>query len=199
MFFVWTSTLGTSEWRVVLTVAFCATAGAFLLAQNLAVLDRRRNWLVSQHAAHPHWLAPAALLGTGAVAFALLLGPVLPGAGSDALLDVANTGRDDSAGRSYRPSLAPFIDIGQKLDDVDDQELFTVRRRPPDYWRIAALDQYSGDDGGQWTLSAEGDGSVQVGLPERGSGRHPAAAVLHRPARRTLVARRVPPRRHRPP
>ncbi len=94
------------------------------------MLDRRRNWLVSQHAAHPHWLAPAALLGTArAVVFALLVAPVLPGAGSDALLDVANTGRDDSAGRSYRPSLAPFIDIGKKLDDVDDQELFTVQRR----------------------------------------------------------------------
>ncbi len=94
-----------------------------------------------------------------------MVAPALPGAGSDALLDVANTGRDDSAGRSYRPSLAPFIDIGKKLDDVEDQELFTVRSDLPDYWRIAALDRYSGDNGGQWTLSAEGEGSVQVGLP----------------------------------
>jgi transglutaminase-like putative cysteine protease len=165
VFFVWTSTLGTSEWRIVLTVAFCATAGAFLLAQNLAVLDRRRNWLVSHHAARPRWLAPAALLGSGAVVFALLLAPAIPGAGSDPLLDVANPGRDDAAGHSYRPSVAPFIDIGDKLDSVDNVELFTVRAAQPDYWRIAALDQYSGDGGGQWTLSAEGDDSVQVGLP----------------------------------
>ena len=30
-----------------------------------------------------------------------------------------------------------------------------------DYWRIAALDSYSGDGGGSWTLSAEGDDSVR--------------------------------------
>ena len=165
VFFVWTSTLGTSDWRVALTVGFCAAAGAFLLTQNLAVVDRRRNWLVSQHAAHPRWLAPAAWLGTGAVVFALVVAPILPGAGSDPLLDVANAGRNDSAGRSYRPALAPFLDIGDKLTKGDDDELFTVKAAQPDYWRIAALDQYSGDNGGQWTLSAEGDGSVQVGLP----------------------------------
>lgn len=165
VFFVWTSTLGTSDSRVLVTAAFCVAAGAFLLAQNLAVLDRRRNWLVSQHAAHPHWLVPASALGLGAIVFALLLAPVIPGAGSDPLLDVANAGRNQSAGRSYRPALAPFVDIGDKLDSVANTELFTVTSPLPDYWRIAALDQYSGDNGGQWTLSAEGDGSVSVGLP----------------------------------
>ncbi len=35
----------------------------------------------------------------------------------------------------------------------------------PDYWRIAALDEYSSEAGGQWTLSASGNDSVQVGLP----------------------------------
>jgi transglutaminase-like putative cysteine protease len=165
VFFVWTSTLGTSDARVLLTTGFCVTAGAFLLAQNLAVLDVRRSWLVSQHAAHPRWLTPAALIGSGAIVFALVVAPIIPGAGSDALLNVANVGRNDSGGRSYRPSKAPFVDIGRKLDDVENSELFTVRSQLPDYWRIAALDQYSGDNGGQWTLSAEGNGSVSVGLP----------------------------------
>ena len=165
VFFVWTSTLGTSDWRVLLTVGFCVAAGAFLCAQNLAVLDRRRHWLVSQHAARPRWLAPAALLGGAAVLVALVVAPAIPGAGSDPLLDVANAGRDDSAGHSYRPSLAPFVDIGAKLGDANDEELFTVQAPRPEYWRIAALDQYTGAGGGQWTLSAEGEGSVQVGLP----------------------------------
>ena len=165
VFFVWTSTLGTRDSLVLLTAAFCVAAGAFLLAQNLAVLDRRRNWLVSQHAARPHWLVPASALGLGAIVFALLLAPVIPGAGGDPLLDVANAGRDESAGRSYKPALAPFVDIGDKLTETENRELFTVGSPLPDYWRIAALDQYSDDNGGQWTLSAEGDGSVSVGLP----------------------------------
>jgi transglutaminase-like putative cysteine protease len=165
VFFVWTSTLGTSDSRVLVTAAFCVAAGAFLLAQNLAVLDRRRNWLVSQHAARPHWLVPASALGLGAIVFALLLAPAIPGAGSEPLLEVGNAGRQDGAGRSYRPSLVPLVDVADKLTKSPDTELFTVRAAQADYWRIAALDQYSGDSGGQWTLSAEGEGSVGVGLP----------------------------------
>jgi transglutaminase-like putative cysteine protease len=165
VFFVWTSTLGTSDWWALLTIGFCAATGAFLLAQNLALLDRRRHWLVSQHAARRRWLAPAVLLGGAAVLVALVVAPAVPGAGSDPLLDVAASGRDAASGHSYRPSLAPFVDIGSKLSDVTDRELFTVRAAQPEYWRIAALDQYTGAGGGQWTLSAEGDGSVQVGLP----------------------------------
>ena len=52
---------------------------------------------------------------------ALVAAPAIPGAGSDPLLDVANAGRDGSAGHSYRPSLAPFVDIGAKLGDVNDE------------------------------------------------------------------------------
>ena len=36
----------------------------------------------------------------------------------------------------------------------------------PDYWRIAALDEYRSDDGGQWTLTAEGEDAVGTGLDE---------------------------------
>src|SRR4029079_16427812 len=79
VFFVWTSTLGTSEWRVLLTVGFCVADGAFLLAQTLAVLDRYRHWLVSQHPARTRWLAPAALLGGAAVLVALVAAPAIPG------------------------------------------------------------------------------------------------------------------------
>jgi transglutaminase-like putative cysteine protease len=166
VFFVWTSTLGTDDYQLLLTVGFCVTTGAFVLAQHLALLDQRRSWLVSQRGARPHWLAPAALLGGAAIVVALVAAPLLPGSGSDPLLDVAGAGRDHAAGRSYKPTLAPFVDIGRKLDSVADVELFTVKSDVPDYWRIAALDQYSSEGGGQWTLSAEGDGSVSVGLPD---------------------------------
>jgi transglutaminase-like putative cysteine protease len=166
VFFVWTSTLGTDDLRLVLTAAFCAAAAAFVLAQHLALLDQRRSWLVSHHGARPRWLVPAAALATGAIAFALVVAPLVPGAGSDPVLDVAGPGRDGSGGRSYKPEFPPFVDIGQKLDSARNEELFTVRSPVGDYWRIAALDTYSGRDGGQWTLSADGDGSVGVGLPD---------------------------------
>jgi transglutaminase-like putative cysteine protease len=165
VFFVWTSTLGTDAARLLLTGAFCGAACTFLVVQNLAVLERRRNWLVSPSAVRIHWLLPAAVLGVSAVVVALLVAPVLPGAGSQPLLDFSTTGRDAGHGHSYVPGVLPFVDIGAKLDQVENQELFTVRAAVPDYWRIAALDTYSGDNGGQWTLRAAGAGSVEVGLP----------------------------------
>jgi transglutaminase-like putative cysteine protease len=165
VFFVWSSTLGTTDAQLPLTVGFCVASGAFVLAQNLALLDQRRSWLVSQRGAHPRWLAPAALLGGAAIAVAVVVAPIVPGSGSDPLLDVAGSGRHGSGGHSYKPSLVPFVDIGQKLRAVKNVELFTVKSDVPDYWRIAALDTYSDANGGSWTLSAEGDGSVGVGLP----------------------------------
>jgi transglutaminase-like putative cysteine protease len=148
-----------------MTASFCVAAGAFLLAQNLRVLDQRRNWLVSQPANGAHWLLPASSLGAAAIAIALLIAPVLPGAGRDPLLNFTSAGRNRTGGRSYRPLLAPFVDIGDKLDQAKNVELFTVSAAIADYWRIAALDQYSSENGGRWTLSAEGNGSVKVGLP----------------------------------
>lgn len=165
VFFVWTSALGTTDDRVLSTAAFCATAGAFLLVQNIAVLDTRRSWLVSSESTRAHWLLPATALAGAAIVVALLLAPVLPGAGGEPVVDFANPARDGSGGRSYRPSLAPFVDVGDKLNQPEDTELFAVQSRLPDYWRIAALDSYSDADGGQWTLSASGDGNVSVGLP----------------------------------
>ena len=165
VFFVWTSALGTTDGQVLGTAAYCLAAGAFLVAQNLAVLDRRRSWLVTKDSARAHWLVPAAVLGGAAIVMALALAPALPGAGGDPVVDFANPGRNGSGGRSYRPSLAPFLDINDKLNRPDDAPLFTVKSRLPDYWRIAALDTYAETDGGQWTLSASGDGKVSVGLP----------------------------------
>jgi transglutaminase-like putative cysteine protease len=165
VFFVWTSALGTADDRVLGTAAFCLAAGLFLVVQNIAVLDTRRSWLVSDGSAPAHWLLPATALGSVAIVAALILAPALPGAGGEPVVDFANPARSGSGGRSYRPSLAPFVDIGDKLSQPDNAELFTVKSRLPDYWRIAALDTYSNSDGGQWTLSASGEGGVSVGLP----------------------------------
>ena len=159
VFFVWTSTLGTDDAQLLLTVGFCVATGVFVLAQNLA--SARPAPQLARVAAR----RAAALAGPGRGARAAprsswrsVVAPLLPGASSDPLLDVAGPGRDGTGGHSYKPSLAPFVDIGRKLHDVDNRELFTVKSGTPDYWRIAALDTYSGERGGEWTLSAEGDG-----------------------------------------
>jgi transglutaminase-like putative cysteine protease len=171
--FVWSATLGTTQYRVETTAGFAAAAVVFLLVQNLAVIDQRRSWLVSRHPGRPHVLAPAALLGVGAIVVGLVVAPLLPGADSDPLVDFRNPGRDRAGGHTYRTAVAPLVDVGAKLQRSAEKEVFTVRSGGvPDYWRIAALDQYTGAGGGQWTLSAEGN-QVRVGL----SGTVPSGAL----------------------
>jgi transglutaminase-like putative cysteine protease len=166
--FVWASTLGTADGRTATVLGFAAAAAAFLLVQNVAVLDRSRNWLVSQQAEQRHWVAPAVLLVVAAVAIGAVLAPAVPGAGADPVLDFANTGNDGHEGGSYRTGVAPLVDVSAKLEEVDDRELFTVRSPEAEYWRVAALDRLSSENGGQWTLQASGD-EVEIGLPSPAS------------------------------
>ena len=201
--FVWTSTLGTTDDRTLATAAFCVATGAFLLFQHVALLDRRRSWLVSREAAPGRVLVPAAALGVVALTIGLLVAPQLPGAGADPLLDFVSTARTGSGGRSYRTDVAPFVDIGAKLQHDADVELFTVASKTPDYWRIAALDEYTSDGGGQWTLRADGSGSVSVGLPKYRPVQHRrhrrgAAGLSHHRPRRTLASGCVPGSEHQP-
>ena len=118
------------DWRSCSPSRSARASRRFLLAQNLAVLDRRRSWLVSQHATRPHWLAPAACSAPPPWCSPWSSRPCSPAPApirsSTSPTPAATTRRR----RSYRPSLAPFIDVGDKLDDVEDQELFTVRRIP---------------------------------------------------------------------
>ena len=178
--FVWASTLGTSDHFTATVAAFVAATAAFLLVQNLAVLDRGRSWFVSRPPARRHWLAPAVLLAATALVAGVVIAPAVPGAGGEPILEFANRDADRSGGTSYRTGIAPLVDVSAKLDDVNDTELFTVAAAQPEYWRVAALDEFTNDSGGQWTLSAEGGDAVRVGLPASAARRHAAPGVPDR-------------------
>jgi transglutaminase-like putative cysteine protease len=165
--FVSTSTLGTSEYRIEAIAGFAVASGVFLVVQNIAVLDRHRTWLVSSQPTRAHWLVPAALLGIGALVTGLVVAPALPGAHGDPIIDLANAGPRHRSGRSYSTTVPPLIDVSAKLEEADNRELFTVRAAQPDYWRLTALDDFTTDGGGQWTLSAEGGDQVRDQLPEQ--------------------------------
>jgi transglutaminase-like putative cysteine protease len=173
--FVWASTLGTSEHATILVAAFALAAGGFLVVQNLAVLDQRRSWLVSARAARARWLLPAAGVGVVALLVAVVLAPALPGADREPLLDLAGTGVD-RGGHDYSTQIPPLLDVSQKLEQPENVELFTVQSPERDYWRLVALDEFSDDGGGQWTLSAEGTDEVRDDLPRAG----PSGSVRQR-------------------
>ena len=163
--FVWSSTLGTKDDWELSAAAFLVLSGCFLYAQNLALLDRRRSWLVTRGATRAPSVVPTAVVAVVAVVAAIVLAPAVPGAGADPILDYNNAGGTRAGSNSYRASIAPLVDVGDKLRNIDIPDLFTVESARADYWRVTALDEYSADGGGQWTLNAAGEGKVKVGLP----------------------------------
>ncbi|MGH8983424.1 MAG: transglutaminase TgpA family protein [Acidimicrobiia bacterium] len=167
--FIWAATLGTSELRVRTTVGFAAAAVVFLLCQHQALLERHRAWFAGRRLGTGTGLLTAgALAGVVAVVGGAVLGPALPGAESDALVDVKGFGQGgegDGPARSYQTE-PPLARIGDNFATSEEREVFTVRSGVAEYWRIAALDTYSSDDGGQWTLTAEGPDEVAEGLAE---------------------------------
>jgi transglutaminase-like putative cysteine protease len=105
-------------------------------------------------------MAIGAVAGAVAVVGGLVIGPALPGADADPLLDVRGIGPNN---RSYRVE-PPLARIGENFVGGAGTEVFTVRSPRDEYWRVAALDTYESTNGGEWTLTAQGGSEVQSGL-----------------------------------
>lgn len=167
--FIWAATLGTPELRTRTTVGFAAAAVVFLWCQHQALLERHRAAFVGRRLGRGTGLVTAGIVaGIVAVLGGAVVGPALPGAESDGLVDVKGLGggaEGDGSARSYQTD-PPLATIGDNFREPEPREVFTVESEVAEYWRIAALDRYSSSDGGQWTLTAEGSDEVAEGLDE---------------------------------
>ena len=163
MVLIWVAALGLDDGQWIVVAAFGACGSVYLALQHQLLLEHRRTRIGRQRmVAAPRLLVAGAIVGALAVLVGVAAAPALPG-GDDPLFETGGLGRDQ-AGDSYRTSIPPLLDIGDKLKQGADQILFTVKAPRADYWRIVALDEYSSIDGGQWTLTAEGDAAVAEGL-----------------------------------
>jgi transglutaminase-like putative cysteine protease len=159
--FVWASTLGTDSLATRTTAGFLVAALLFLLVQHQSLVGRGRTPFSGRRVrAGTTVMTLGALAGAIAVVGALVVGPALPGADADPLIDVRGHGPRD---RSYRVE-PPLARIGEDFVGRGRVEVFTVRSPSEDYWRVAALDRYESTNGGQWTLAAQGNDEVQDGL-----------------------------------
>jgi transglutaminase-like putative cysteine protease len=159
--FVWASTLGTDSLATRTTAGFLVAALLFLLVQHQSLVGRGRTSFSGRRVrAGTTVMTLGALAGAVAVVGALVVGPALPGADADPLIDVRGVGPRD---RSYRVE-PPLARIGEDFVGRGRVEVFTVRSPTEDYWRVAALDRYESTNGGQWTLAAQGNDEVQDGL-----------------------------------
>jgi len=159
--FVWASTLGTDSLATRTTAGYLVAALVFLLVQNQSLVTRgRATFSGRRFRGSASVVTFGAVAGVVAVLGGLVLGPALPGADADPLIDVRGLGPAD---RSYRVE-PPLARIGEDFVGRGRSEVFTVRSPRPDYWRVAALDRYESTNGGEWTLSAQGRDEVQDGL-----------------------------------
>jgi TgpA N-terminal domain/Transglutaminase-like superfamily/Domain of unknown function (DUF4129) len=162
---IWCTALGTHGDRWITVAAFGVAATIFLAVQHQLLLERHRTRIGRTHVIDaPRWIAIALIAGIVAVGLGVAGAGAVPDADKP-LLHVNGLG-DDTGNRSYRTSVPPLLDVGDKLRQGAPEDLFTVAAPRPDYWRITALDQYRSVGGGQWTLTAAGNDAVGEGLDE---------------------------------
>ncbi len=157
--FVFCAAIGADRHRIGVTVAWIATA-----AVTVALLRAQRElgssgWLAGgQRRSRRALVRNAVVLTVPAVVVGALIGPRLPGAGEDAVIETKNA----SGGRRVTDN--PFVTLRSRLSNPTTAELFRVRSDHKSYWRLNALDTF---DGTSWTLSpARRDGDDAFGAGE---------------------------------
>ena len=153
---IWCTALGTHHGQWTTIAAFGAAVVVFIALQHQLLLDHHRARIGRQRLVDaPGLVAVGVGIGLLAVGLGVAGAAVLPDADTP-LVHLAGLG-DDTGNRTYRTSVPPLLDVGDKLRQGAAEELFTVGADRPAYWRITALDDYRSVGGGQWTLTAAGD------------------------------------------
>jgi transglutaminase-like putative cysteine protease len=158
--FVFASALGADRHRLFCTALWLGAAVlAFALHRTMA--QEGTGWLAGGRRGTVGAVArTAAVLGLGAVAVALVVGPALPGAGEEALLDTKQ------GGNGTRQTVSPLVDIKGRIVERSDVEAFNVASDGKAYWRLTALEDF---DGRLWTSErgyGDAEGQLGGGLPE---------------------------------
>jgi transglutaminase-like putative cysteine protease len=141
--FVFVAALGADRHRIGLTLAL--VAAGFLAAALLRTRFAQPPRTSLGRPRHPLTVTlPAAVVaGTAVVLGAWVLGPRLPGAGAEPLVDTHN------ASGGVTEVLSPLVDIRSRLVNRAATELFVVASDAPAYWRVSGLPKF---DGNTWGL-----------------------------------------------
>jgi transglutaminase-like putative cysteine protease len=137
--FIFCSALAAERFRLLSTALWliCAVL-AFALHRNL-LQDDGSGWLTSHRRGTVSAAARiGAVLGVSAIALGLVVGPLLPGATDDPIINTRNP-------RSgTRQTISPLVDIQGRIAAQGDDEVFTVKSPVAAYWRLTALDEFDG-------------------------------------------------------
>ncbi len=137
LLFVFSAVLGSGERRILATLVFAGAVMAWAVVQRTEHLAIGSAWLNTDQRRGPAIVARnATAVAVVALLVGLTAGPRLPGA--DAEEWFYWRGRNDPT----RTVVSPFVEIGDRLVEQKDTELFTVTADRPAYWRVAGLDTF---------------------------------------------------------
>ncbi|MEX2658587.1 MAG: DUF3488 and transglutaminase-like domain-containing protein [Acidimicrobiales bacterium] len=146
--FVFGAALGAPRHRELTTALFLAGVLAYWLAQRALSNASSPTWLSRDTLAGSRsLLRTGGVLGAAAVAAAVLLGPMLPGATADAVIPWRASDREDGGSRV---TVSPLVDIQARIVDQAESVVFTVESPSRSYWRLTSLETF---DGRIWSSS----------------------------------------------
>ena len=143
--FVAVSAVGIDRNRIRVTVLWLLCALVFVAVSRAADALSVPGWVGRRTGgAWVRWVAGGAVVALAASVGAGMIGPRLPGAGADALLDP-----DVHDGDGVTEIVSPLVDIRGRLVDRSNTVLFSVIADRPQYWRLSGLPVF---DGRVWGL-----------------------------------------------
>jgi transglutaminase-like putative cysteine protease len=137
-----------ADHRLVSAAAYLSTLLLFLLLHRAARQESSMGWLVNDHgpttATSVRRSGPVPV-GAALIAIAVLagtlVGPLMPGAGSEPAL----RWRPNAQAAGERKAISPLVDIRDRMLNQPETPLFTVRANKPVYWRLTSLETFDGD------------------------------------------------------
>jgi transglutaminase-like putative cysteine protease len=141
--FVFAAALGGHQHRTASVAVELAAILGFVVVHEAVVNRQSSAWFASRtRGAMGSAGQVGAFLGAVALLTGLVVGPLLPGAGSKAV--ILWRGADRGAGSGTRTIPSPLVDLRTRLVDNPNVEVFTVKSSAPEYWRLTSLDTFNG-------------------------------------------------------
>jgi transglutaminase-like putative cysteine protease len=154
LMFAVAASLGADRNRIAVTIAWLAAAVITVALLRAAHSESSLPWLGTGNAARTTAvLGGAGALAVAAIVIGAVLGPRLPGAESDALIDTRNNNGEGST------ILSPLVSVQARLVNRSNVELFTAEvSGASSYWRLTALSDF---DGKSWTQASSYDDNLE--------------------------------------
>ncbi len=171
VFFVFVAALGADRHRLALTLALIATGAVTVAVLRMRFAQPPRTFLGGNRHPLAVTLPAAAMAGVAIVAGAWAIGPRLPGATAEPLVETHH-----SIG-GVTEVLSPLVDIRSRLVNRADTQLFTITSGAPAYWRASGLPEF---DGSTWGLPDRSLDDVDGALsrPAPGAAANPQQLVV---------------------